>query len=58
MSKTEGTTEKKFSKARIIKDGAFNDYVDIVNVVLDNNKEYSLTEVRMEIEKFLKRKVN
>lgn len=61
MAKTENTAntaEKKFSKARIIKDGTFSNYIDIVNAVLDDNKEYSLTEVQSEIDKFLKRKVN
>lgn len=61
MAKTENsadTAEKKFSKARIIKDGTFDSHIDIINAVLDDNREYSLTEVQSEIDKFLKRKVN
>lgn len=57
MAETK-TEVKRFKKARIIKDGQFNDYKDILNVVLDDSKEYSLTEVKSEINKFLKRKVN
>lgn len=61
MAKTENiasTEEKRFSKARIIKDGKFKEYTDIVSVVLEDDKKYSLTEVQAEIDKFLKRKVN
>lgn len=61
MAKTENIAsaeEKKFSKERIIKDGKFKEYTDIVSVVLEDGKKYSLTEVQAEIDKFLKRKVN
>lgn len=58
MAKTETTTEKKFPKARIVKDGVFNDYIDIINVVLSDDKEYTLAEVQSEVDKFLKRRVN
>lgn len=58
MSKAETKAEKKFSKARIIKDGVFADRIDIVSVVLEDGKEYSLTEVQQEIDRFLKRSVN
>lgn len=53
-----GNTEKKYRKARILKDGKFARYTDILNVVLDDNGEYTLDEVMEKTEKFLARRVN
>lgn len=52
------TSVSKFSKEQIIQSKKFRNRVDILNVILDNNKTYSLEEVEKEINKFMKGKVN
>lgn len=54
----EETTINKFTKQQIIESKKFKNRVDLLRVVLDENKEYSLEDVQKEIEKFMKGKVN
>ncbi len=59
MSKNnEEITSSKFSKQQIIESKKFRSRVDVLNVILDENKQYTLEEVEKEINKFMKGKVN
>ncbi len=54
----EETAVSKFSKQQIIKSKRFRNRVDVLNVILDENKQYTLEDVEKEINKFMKGKVN
>jgi len=55
-------TEKKskdatFSKEQILSSKNFRDRKDLLNVLLKDDKEYSIKEVEQQIDGFMKRKV-
>ena len=56
--KVEQTFEVKFSKKQLVKSARYKDNVDLVNTLLEDDKEYPLSEVDELIEKYLKGKVN
>ena len=51
------TTESKYSKEQLLKSKKYANRKDLLGVLLDDEKEYSFTEVDAEIEKFMKRGV-
>lgn len=51
------TTESKYSKEQLLKSKRYSNRKDLLGVLLDDEKEYSFTEVDAEIEKFMKRGV-
>lgn len=59
MSKeNKETAVSKYSKEQIIESKKFKSRVDVLNVILDENKTYTIAEVESEINKFMKGKVN
>ncbi len=61
MPKKENETKKedvKFTKEQILKSKKFKNRVDLIRVILQDNKSYTLEEVQKEIDKFMKRRVN
>lgn len=61
MTKKENETKKedvKFTKEQILKSKKFKNRVDLIRVILQDNKSYTLEEVQKEIDKFMKRRVN
>lgn len=48
----------KFTKEQIVNSKKFKNRVDLIRVILDDNKTYTIEEVQKEIEKFMKRRVN
>ena len=53
----EESTETKYLKEQIIKSNKYKNRVDILNVLLKNNEQYTLSEVDKIIKKFMERKV-
>lgn len=51
------TTESKYSKEQLLKSKKYANRRDLLEVLLDNKKEYSFAEVDAEIDKFMKRGV-
>ena len=45
-------------KDEILKSKKFKNRVDLIRVILQDNKSYTLEEVQKEIDKFMKRRVN
>ena len=61
MPKKENETKKedvKFTKEQILKSKKFKNRVDLIRVILQDNESYTLEEVKKEIDKFMKRRVN
>lgn len=61
MPKKENETKKedvKFTKEQILKSKKFKNRVDLIRVILQDDKSYTLEEVQKEIDKFMKRRVN
>lgn len=61
MPKKENEIKKedvKFTKEQILKSKKFKNRVDLIRVILQDNKSYTLEEVQKEIDKFMKRRVN
>lgn len=61
MPKKENEIKKedvKFTKDQIVKSKKFKNRVDLIRVILQDNKSYTLEEVQKEIDKFMKRRVN
>lgn len=54
----EETAVSKYSKEQIIESKKFKSRVDVLKVILDENKTYTIAEVENEINKFMKGKVN
>lgn len=46
VEKTKATKETTYTKEKILKSKLFMDDADVLNVVLDDNQEYTLTQVR------------
>jgi len=49
--------EIKFSKEQLVKSKMFNGQQDLLNTILDEDKQYTLDEVASMVEKYLKGKV-
>lgn len=61
MPKKENETKKedvKFTKEQILQSKKFKNRIDVIKVILQDNKSYTLEEVQKEIDKFMKRRVN
>ncbi len=59
MSKeSKETAVSKYSKEQIIESKKFKSNVDVLRVILDENKSYTIAEVENELNKFMKGKVN
>lgn len=58
-SKADTKNEEKtmYSKEQILKSNKFKNRVDILNVLLQDDKEYSLSDVEDTLNKFMKRRV-
>ncbi|PAE20503.1 hypothetical protein CHH80_10850 [Bacillus sp. 7504-2] len=55
---TEQTvTRAKFSKKQILSSANFKERRDLLTVLLNDDKKYSIKEVEQEIDKFMKKKV-
>lgn len=50
-------TENVYTKEQILKSKKYKNRADLLNTILQDNKEYTITQVDGEIEKFMKRKV-
>lgn len=53
----EKVIEEKFSKSQLVEYKEFVKDVDIINAILDEDKEYSIKEARNIIDKFKKKEV-
>lgn len=49
--------EVKFSKEQLVKSKKFSGQQDLLNTILEDEKEYTLEEVVSKVEKYLKGKV-
>jgi len=56
MPKNENI-ENVYTKEQILKSKKYKNRADLLNTILQNNKEYTTEQVDGEIEKFMKRKV-
>lgn len=52
------TAVSKYSKEQIIQSKKFKSRVDVLSVILDENKTYTIADVESELNKFMKGKVN
>lgn len=50
-------SEAKFTKEQIINSKKFKNRIDLIKVILKDNKTYTIDEVQKEIDKFMKRRV-
>lgn len=57
IEKTKEKTEQKFIKSQIVISEKYKNRADILNVMLEEEKEYSFSEVDKIIEKFLNKEV-
>lgn len=55
MQKVKSTAV--FSKLQLVKSALFKKHTDLLNTALENDKDYSLEQVREIIEKFMKGRV-
>lgn len=46
-----------YTKEQILSSKTFKNRVDLLNTILSNNEMYTVEEVQIEIDKFMKRKV-
>lgn len=56
-AKEPETTERKFSKAQLLKSAQYQDQRDLLCALLKGEQRYSLTEVNKRIQEFLKREM-
>lgn len=54
---TVDTEQEKFKKNQLVKSTVFQDYKDILNVILDNDTNYTIEEVKEKIEEFQEEEV-
>lgn len=50
-------TEEKFEKSQLLKSAVFQDYKDILNVILDNDTKYTIEEAKAKIKEFKEEEV-
>lgn len=53
MAKVKEVQENKFSKEALLKSKRFINNRDLLNTLLENDKEYSISEVEEKIKEFL-----
>lgn len=51
------TTERKFSKAQLLKSTQYQDQRDLLCALLEDGQRYSLAEVSKRVQEFLKREM-
>lgn len=51
------TTERKFSKAQMLKSAQYQDQRDLLCALLKDDQRYSLTEVSKRVQEFLKKEM-
>lgn len=56
-TKKADNLEIKFSKEQLVKSKKFSGQQDLLNTILEDEKEYTLEEVVSKVEKYLKGKV-
>lgn len=56
-TKETGNLEIKFSKEQFVKSKKFSGQQDLLNTILEDDKQYTLDEVVSMVEKYLKGKV-
>lgn len=54
---TVDTTQEKFKKNQLVKSTVFQEYKDILNVILDNDTNYTIEEVKEKIKEFKEEEV-
>lgn len=54
MSKVKKKTDITFSKEQLIKSSKYKHSIDLVSVLLEDGKRYSLEEVNKMIDKYMK----
>lgn len=54
---TVDTEQEKFEKNQLVKSTVFQEYKDILNVILDNDTNYTIEEVKEKIKEFQKEEV-
>ena len=54
---TESGNEIKFDKEQILKSSRYSDYRDILSILLEKDKKYSLGEIEITIKEFLNKEV-
>ncbi|WP_211344141.1 hypothetical protein [Robertmurraya siralis] len=57
MATEQTNTRAKFSKKQILSSANFKERRDLLTVLLNDDKKYSIKEVEQEIDKFMKKKV-
>ena len=57
MAKETENIEIKFSKEQLVKSKKFSGQQDLLNTILEDDKQYTLDEVVSMVEKYLKGKV-
>ncbi len=56
-NKETDAVEIKFSKSQLVESKRFSGQKDLLNTILEDNKEYTLEEVVSKVEKYMKGKV-
>lgn len=54
---TVDTEQEKFEKNQLLKSTVFQEYKDILNVILDNDTNYTIEEVKEKIKEFKEEEV-
>lgn len=54
---TVDTEQEKFEKNQLVKSTVFQEYKDILNVILDNDTNYTIEEVKEKIKEFQEEEV-
>ena len=52
IEETTVDTEEKFAKSQLLKSTVFQDYKDILNVILENDTKYTIEEAKAKIKEF------
>lgn len=55
--KEAGMQESVFSKEQILQASRFSEHIDIIDALLENNRQYTIRQVEDIVSKFLKGKV-
>lgn len=58
MAAKKNEEEVRFSKTVLLASSRYKDSRDLVAALLDNGREYTISEVDDEIQKYLKKEVN
>lgn len=55
--KEAGVQESVFSKEQILQASRFSEHIDIIDALLENDRQYTISQVEDIVSKFLKGKV-